>query len=146
MSDNLKDIHVGSLIKRRVIECEIDISRICNFFKCTEKQIMEWYEQEDMTTNILLKWSKLLEYDFFRLYSHHLILYAPPGNINPDRLLSKKKSTLPEFRKNIYTKEIINFIVELIGTGEKTMQQIIDEYRIPKTTLYTWLRKYKKST
>jgi hypothetical protein len=27
------------------------------------------YEQQDLSTDILLKWSKLLEYDFFRLYS-----------------------------------------------------------------------------
>ena len=65
------------MIEKRVTESGIEISRICNFMKCTEEEIQEMYTQGNLSTNILLKWSKLLEYDFFRIYTQHLILYAP---------------------------------------------------------------------
>ena len=54
-----------------------------------------------------------------------------------------KKSALPQFRKNIYTKEIIDFILERIENGEMTKNQVIEQYGIPKTTLYKWIDKYK---
>ena len=98
------------------------------------------YTRENLPTDVLLKWSKLLEYDFFRMYSQHLILYAPPS---ANEKTERQKTTLPQFRKNIYTKEVIDFILEMIKTGEKTKTQVIEEYNIPKTTLYKWISKHK---
>ena len=46
------------------------------------------------------------------------------------------------FRKNIYTREIIDFILEQINTNVKTPKQVVDDYNIPKTTLYKWMSKY----
>lgn len=137
--DNLKTIHIGILIKKRVEELQISISRISNFFKCTADEILNMYESEMISTDLLLKWSKLLKYDFFRLYSHHLILFAPPAGNNIQKKIS---SELPQFRKHIYTREIIDFILELINTGQKTKIQVIEEYGIPRTTLYKWIYKY----
>ncbi len=77
MNSNFKNIHIGKFIQLRVNESNIDLPRICNFMKCTETEINEMYTQENLSTEVLLRWSKLLEYDFFRLYSQHLILYAP---------------------------------------------------------------------
>lgn len=142
---NYKHIAVGLLIKNRVAECGIESSRICNFFKLSEKEIEEMYELMSIDSHLLLKWSKLLDYDFFRIYTQHLILYAPLSNIQSN-VHSKETPTsrLPQFRKNIYTTEIIDFIMELLETGEKTKLQIIQEYRIPKTTLYKWIEKHNK--
>lgn len=138
---NFKNIHIGNLINQRVTECGIEITRICNFMKCTEGEIQKMYDVKSIDTEILLKWSKLLEYDFFRIYSQHLILFAPPSakEENP-----KKKSSLPQFRKNIYTKEVIDFILEQIETGKMSKNIVMDRYRIPKTTLYKWISKYRK--
>jgi hypothetical protein len=62
-----------------------------------------------------------------------LVLYAPPASA--DKKNNNAKSTsLPIFRKNLYTQEIIDFIIELVNQGEKTKQQIMDDYKIPKTT------------
>ena len=141
---NFKDIHIGSFINQRVTENGIEISRICNFMKCTEKKITEMYQSKSLDTELLLRWSKLLEYDFFRVYSQHLILYAPPSTIEKNKK-TNVKSKLPQFRKNIYTKEIIDFILEQIEKKEMTKNQIIKRYRIPKTTLYKWISKYKSS-
>ena len=142
---NFKSIHIGSLINQLVTESGIEISRICNFLKCSEDEISEMYGAKSLDTEILLRWSKLLEYDFFRVYTQHLILYAPPSAEEKTEKQNSKKSMLPQFRKNIYTKEVIDFILELVQTGEKSKNQIMEEYRIPKTTLYKWISKYKNA-
>ena len=129
------------MMEKRVTESGIEISRICNFMKNTEEEIQSMYQSKSVDTEILLKWSKLLEYDFFRIYTQHLILYAPQSATK--QTSENKKSTLPQFRKNIYTKEIIDFILKQISTGEMTKNQVIERYRIPKTTLYKWISKYK---
>lgn len=142
---NFKDIHIGSLIRQRTAERKTEIPRICNFLKCTEENVEQIFLSKSLDTELLLKWCKLLEYDFFRPYSQHLILYAPPANKHHNHLSEEKKSALPQFRKNIYTKEVIDFILELVETGEKTKNQVIEEYKIPKTTLYKWISKYKNN-
>jgi hypothetical protein len=142
--ENIKNIHIGSFIQKRVIESNINITKICNFFGCCETEINQMYISNALKSDDLLKWCKLLDYDFFRLYSQHLILYSPMALRYHD--VSKvEKSALPQFRKNIYTKEIIDFMLDLIETDKKTKNQIIDDYKIPKTTLYKWISKYKKS-
>ena len=137
-----KDIHIGQLILQLVTEKEIDDDRIVKFLKVPSSKIKEMYHSKDLSTEMLLLWSKLLEYDFFRIYSQHLVLYAPPASLN-----YKKKdnvSSLPQFRKNVYTTEIINFIVELYQNKEMTLKDIMDKYNIPKTTLYKWIKKHNK--
>ncbi|MBB4806842.1 hypothetical protein HNP38_002138 [Chryseobacterium defluvii] len=138
-----KYIHIGELIKQRNEEMEIPINRMCAFLNCSEMEIREMYKSASMDTQLLLRWSKLLEYDFFRVYTQHLILYAVPAKTGYNKP-SAIKSGLPEFRKNIYTREVIDFIMELIDTHQKTRQQVMEEYRIPKTTLYKWYAKYKQ--
>ncbi|NIF07438.1 helix-turn-helix domain-containing protein [Chryseobacterium sp. Tr-659] len=141
MTYNFKDIHIGEMILTCVKDREIDMTRLCTFFKCSIDKIEQMYECKTLESDLLLKWSKLLEYDLFRIYSQHLIMYSPPtaraqvGN-------EKTGSSLPQFRKSLYTKEIIEFVLELLNNGTKTKNQIIEEYRIPKTTLYKWVHKY----
>ncbi|BAP31199.1 resolvase family protein [Chryseobacterium sp. StRB126] len=142
MNIDFKNIYIGSLIKQRVLETGIETERICKFFKCTSEQIDQMFLQEQLDTHTLLKWCKLLEYDFFRIYSQHLILYAPPARVNYSTSIKENGSQLPQFRKNIYTKEVIDFILESIEYKEKTKEQIISEYKIPKTTLHNWIKKY----
>lgn len=144
--DNLKNIHIGKMIEIRIAESGIEISRICNFLKCTEEEVKIMCASKSLDTEILLRWSKLLEYDFFRIYTQHLIFYSPPEKINQGQDSSAKvKSKLPHFRKNIYTKEMIDFILERLELGEMTKAQIVERYRIPKTTMSNWINKYKKT-
>lgn len=134
-----KEIQVGKLIRLKAEENNLELSRICSFLKCSEKEIEKMYEAKSLDSEVLLRWSKLLEYDFFRIYSQHLILYAPPVRQKKDLVLQ-----LPQFRKSIYTREVIDFILELITTQAMSKQQVIDEFRIPKTTLYKWINKYHR--
>lgn len=136
---NFKNIHIGEMIEKRVLENKIELSRICNFLNCSEKEVSQMYASRSIDSAVLLRWSKLLQYDFFRIYSQHLLLFSS----NPKDTKKKSKETsLPQFRKNIYTKEIIDFILTSLKSGEKTKQQIINDYKIPKTTLYKWINKY----
>jgi len=134
----LKHIHIGSLIYKAVKEQNILMSRVCNFFDLPEEDIIKMFTDKTISADLLLKWSKLLEYDFFRVYTAHLILYSPSAS-------NKKKTTdsseLPSFKKNIYTQEVIDFILEIIETKRLTVHHIINEYNIPKTTIYRWIRK-----
>ncbi|MDN4013434.1 transposase [Chryseobacterium gambrini] len=141
MNIDFKDIHIGSLVKIRVDEKNIEIMRICKFFQCTEKEVNEMYKAKSIDCEILLKWCKILDYDFFRVYTQHLILFSPQERLNKNKN-RKKESLVPQFRKNIYTKELIGFILELLENNEKTQKQIIEDYRIPKTTLHKWISKY----
>jgi len=139
MNMNFKEIHIGNFITQKVTENGIEMSRICNFFNSSEVEVLKMYQAQSLETELLLRWSKLLKYDFFRIYSQHLILYSPPSAKSE----TAEPSSLPVFRKNIYTKEIIEFILEEIDEGKITKNEAVDKYRIPKTTLYKWIEKYK---
>jgi hypothetical protein len=132
----LKSIHIGHYIHLKVIENKIDLKRICNFFSKREEEIQSFYEDADINTAELLKWCKLLEYDFFRIYTGHLILYSPPS-----KNLNLPPSEVPVFKKNIYTNEVIDYLLELITKKKKSIPEVIERYKIPKTTLYKWLKK-----
>ena len=140
MHFNFKDIHIGEVIFKITQEKEIDEERIVKFLKKTDVEIKKMYESKDLSSDLLLLWSKLLEYDLFRLYSQHLLLYSSTYQERNKNLDSK----VPRFKKNIYTVEIIEFIVELFQTGEKTVNEIVKEYNIPKTTVMRWIQKYQK--
>lgn len=90
-----------------------------------------------------MRLSLLLEYNFFRIYSQHLILYSPQSNINYNSV--SEKSSLSYSTKHIYVIEVIEFILEQLATGNKTKKKIMSEYRIPRTIIYRWLNKYGKS-
>lgn len=131
-------INIGKLIHEKVKEQNVDDSRIIHFFRCQYHDINEMYNLKSMDTDLILKWSKLLEYDFFRVFSQHQLVYTPV--LRSETI----KSSLPIFRKRAYTREGINFFLELIENGVKSKSQIIKEYNIPKCTLYTWASKYKR--
>lgn len=140
---SLKNIHIGKLIEKRVSEIQMTNERICNCLNCTDLELLKIYDSDNLNSEMLLKLSKLLQYDFFRIFSQHLILFSPVPKPNKEANMKKEKSKLPQFRKNIYTQEIIFFILELIEKEEKSIAQIINDYQIPKTTLYKWINKYK---
>lgn len=141
--EDFKNIHIGNFIEKRVQESNLDMDRIVGFMKSTEEEIKGMFICSSLSTETLLRWSKLLRYDFFRLYSQHIMLYSPKGKETMNLKRENDITSLPVFRKNIYTPEIIQFILELIATKKKTKQGVMDDYRIPKTTLYKWITKYK---
>lgn len=134
---DFKELQMGILIKERVNECKVSSTHLCSFFGCTEKELEATYNKKSLDCDELLRWSRLLEYDFFRLYSQHIILYSPQT-----KNYRINNTSLPVFKKSIYTREIIEFVLDIVEKQEKTKKQIIEEYNIPKTTLYKWIQKY----
>ncbi|MGR3855085.1 transposase [Chryseobacterium indologenes] len=135
---NIKNIHIGSLIQSKVEEYQISIERISRFLNSTEDEVESMYHAKSMDTDVLLKWCKLLKFDFFRFYTGHLILYAPQARI--DNVFTQKENTLV-FRKSIYTQEVKDFILDKIKTGKMTANDVVKRYKVPKTTLYKWMKK-----
>lgn len=137
---NVKEIEICELIKIRIAETEIDAKRICSYLDISENELDNLLVSNNVSTQHLLKFSKILKYDFFRIYSQHLILYSPSSAVEKD---ITTKSSLPQFRKSIYTQEIIDFVLSQISSGNLTKTEIIERYNIPKTTLYKWISKYQ---
>ena len=102
---NFKHIHIGEMIEKIVAESGIEISRLCNFMKFTEEEITKTYNEENLPTDVLLKWSKILEYDFFRIYTQHLILYAPPSAETKTGKKPTKKSLFLSSEKTFIPKK-----------------------------------------
>ena len=140
---NFKDIHIGKFIEMKVTECGMQISHICNYFNLEEDDLQKMFSSSYIDCAVLLKWSKLLNYDFFRLYTQHLIFYAPPSS-NLKLSTDKNNILKSNFRKNIYTQEIIDFILELMEEKKLSRHEIYEKYKIPSTTLYKWISKRKK--
>ncbi|MGE8555173.1 MAG: transposase [Chryseobacterium jejuense] len=135
---NIKNIHIGSLVQSKVAEQQISMERITKFLGKTDREVESMFHEKSIDTDILLKWCKLLKFDFFRLYTGHLILYAPYSRTG--NTIKQKKGTIV-FRKSIYTQEVKNFILEKIETGAMSSNEVIARYKIPKTTLHKWLKK-----
>ena len=93
------------MIEKIVAESGIEISRLCNFMKFTEEEIAKMYNSENLPTDVLLKWSKILEYDFFRIYTQHLILYAPPSAETKTGKKPTKKSLFLSSEKTFIPKK-----------------------------------------
>ena len=139
---DFKNIHIGSVINELVKVRNISEERINNFFGIPV-DLESIYNSKSIDSDNLLKWCKITNYDLFRLYTSHLMLYSPISKCEEKDV---NNDLLPTFKKNIYTKEIIDFIVGLVNSGEKNTNQIIKEYNIPKTTLFRWIKKYSNET
>ena len=140
---NFKTIHIGSVILEQVQRQQITIQRICKFFGYTPEEIETMYTRESLDSNDLLKWSKLLRYNLFLYYQNHLILYAPSGASigNKKGLKDSYSNNSRLFRKNIYTQEIKDYMIDLVLKRGKTAIEVAEKYNIPKNTIYRWLRK-----
>lgn len=143
MNTNFKNIYIGQLIKQRMQECAIVIERASAFLNVSEDELERMFDEKSLDCNILLRWSKLLNYDFFRIYTQHLILYAPQDPNKANRK-AKTETSLPVFKKNIYTQEVISYLIELVDSNKMTLKQVQETYNIPSTTVMRWKNKYGK--
>ena len=135
---NFKKIHIGKQIEELVKVKGINKNRIENFFKIPYENIVTHFEQEHISTELLLKWCKLLKFDFFRYYSSHLMIYH--GISALQQKSSRPIETGLIIRKNIYTPEIKQFILNKINNNEMDIANVIEKYGVAKTTIYRWLR------
>lgn len=139
---DFKNINIGDLIQMRVRECKLTNSEVSCYLDIKESEVEQIYESEKINVELLLRLCYLLEYDFFRIYTQHMVLYSPPSGA---KLIVRKKKLVRSlnYRKNIYTRQIIDFILEILNKGIKTEEQIVKDYGIPEATLSKWIAKYK---
>jgi len=135
---NLKNIHIGQIIQSKVQEQAVKTERLTKYFDCNENEINEMYQAETIDTGLLLQWCKLLKIDFFRYFVGHLAMYH---SINVHSGNKKAERPVGEFRKNVYSKEIIDFILLQVKESKMTLTEIRQKYNIPKTTIHRWIRK-----
>lgn len=137
----VRDIHIGNIISQIIIEKKIDINELKARLGMSTRTFNKTLSSRSLDASVMLKWSKVLRYDFFRLYSSHLMLHHGISNT-----LSKKTDDVNiqgiHIRKNVYTKEMIQFLINKVRNQEMTAMEIISQYAIPKTTFYKWLQKY----
>jgi hypothetical protein len=137
---NLKNIHIGQIIQTKVIEQGVKQQRILNYFDCEEDFLQNMYQQQNIDTGLLLGWCKLLKFDFFRVFVGHLTIYRC---MKVNTATEKKPTGVGQFRKNVYSAEIINFVLQQLKDGS-TVAEVRDKYNLPKSTVNNWIRKYLK--
>ncbi|MCT4664596.1 MAG: helix-turn-helix domain-containing protein [Flavobacteriales bacterium] len=80
------------------------------------------------------------------IYHTHLQMFTPSAATT--KIASKPKNQEIQksysFKKNLYSPEIIKWILEQIESKKMSVSQIIDRYSIPRTTIYRWKKKYAK--
>jgi hypothetical protein len=133
---DFKKIHLGKVIKDLVQELDISEEFIMQRIKCDKNMLQSYYKSENIDVKSMLKWSKILRFDLFRLYSMHLMLHHGIS-MKPKNKQIKKELGL---RKNVYTHEMKIFIINQIRNNAITISGAIEKYSIPKTTIYKWLK------
>lgn len=137
----MKKINIGKLIKEACKNKQLAEARIEKFFTMPYSEIEKMYEQEHLSSELLLKWSKLIKYDFFRIYSSHLINYhGISAKINSENTFIESGL---QIRKNLYTPEIKEFIIQKVQSGKMSTAEAIERYGVGRTTLFRWLAKEK---
>jgi hypothetical protein len=67
-------LHIGSRVKKQFLGSGLSIEQFANRISCKSGNIYKIFERERMDTGLLMQISKILNYDFFRLYSEDIQL------------------------------------------------------------------------
>ena len=138
-------IHIGELIKKKLEESGMDKTVFAHRIKKSYPTTLNIFKKRSIKTDDLLKISKVLKYDFFRVYSAEIQLTCPKATNNVRQSAMSKgeatDTTLPRFKKNLYSNEFIDNLVKEINEGKLSRYEAMKKYELPKTTLYRWCRK-----
>ena len=78
LSSTLLVMHIGDLIRRKVAEKGISVVSFAEQLSCTRINVYKMFNRQSLDTELLLRVSKVLEFDFFSCYSERL--NRLPGN------------------------------------------------------------------
>ena len=59
-------MHVGNIIRQKVIEKGVTIVWLANQMSCTRTNVYKIFERKSIDTDTLVRLSHVLDYDFFR--------------------------------------------------------------------------------
>lgn len=145
---DFKHIHIGRQIEEISNEQNITLERACKFLKCDAVDIENMYRSASLDSQLLLQWSKLLNYNLFMFYHTHLQIYSPSSATARIKKIDTKDKVISSefrFRKNLYSPEIIEWLLAKLETRELSVKEIIKRYNIPKTTIYRWKKKAQQT-
>ena len=65
-------IHIGQLIRQRMEECQMSVSELSRRYGCSRVNMYKIFDKPSIDTAMLLRFSLLLDYDFFQQYRNEL--------------------------------------------------------------------------
>lgn len=145
----MKDIHIGQAIQQIVLHKGITQDKIeAGFPNANKVDIQKMYDSPSLESDVLLKWCKLCSYNFFMIYNTHLQIYAPAAAVAKLQIQEDQNTTITQlhFNKCVYSNEVKEFILELVAKKQLSIAEIIEQYHIPKTTIYKWIKKKDSTT
>jgi hypothetical protein len=89
--ENIEIIHIGNQIKKRLLEKDIKIKELMMYFRCSNQKIVRMLNSSNMKTDLLMKWSLKLDYDFFNFYTQEFLLRK---EFNKNQAIISKKNDL----------------------------------------------------
>jgi hypothetical protein len=87
---NKENVHIGSWIEKKVSESPLSVAQFANLIPCKSGNVYKIFGKEWVNPGLLMKISKVLEFDFFSLYSQNL-----PWN-KSNRIHIKLEIDMPE--------------------------------------------------
>lgn len=65
-------LHMGNLIRQRMKEKQISVVLMAKYLSCSRNNVYKLLNKYSMDTEVLAKISRLLDFDFFALYSREI--------------------------------------------------------------------------
>lgn len=65
-------LHMGNLIRQRMKEKQISVVLMAKHLSCSRNNVYKLLNKYSMDTEVLVKISRLLDFDFFELYSKEI--------------------------------------------------------------------------
>ncbi|CAN5915950.1 hypothetical protein BH11BAC7_BH11BAC7_24850 [soil metagenome] len=119
-------VHIGKLIGKKIKEIGMSKSELSRRISITPQSTHYILAKDSIDTDLLLKISRALDYDFFQ----HYLGLSPQGKGNEALInvsSTELKTQIAEIRKEINTLEIHNGylreIVNLLGPNKLTQKQ-----------------------
>lgn len=66
-------IHIGRLIKQKMEERHLTVVWLARHLSCSRTNIYKMFERYSIDTEVLMKLSTILDFDFFSFYSDELL-------------------------------------------------------------------------
>ena len=99
---NMK-IHIGKQIQRKCVERKIGTTEFAKNINTTKQNVYAIFKRESIDTSLLLKISKVLRYDFFKVYNDQL-------NIDELASLTSEQKIIIQDKEIIYLKQLVEVL------------------------------------
>ncbi len=86
----MKNIHIGKLIKRRMLEQGLTVSDFAIAINRTRATVYDIFERKSIDVELLLSISKILQFDFFSVYSSDTSVAFCPSDSSEEKYIVVK--------------------------------------------------------